>query len=46
MLLKLVVSFGFSGVLLLRKHLEKIGEFIRLGVEKLLIKLKYGGIPE
>lgn len=46
MVLKLAVLFGFSGMLLLRKHLGKIQEFISLGIEKLLIKLKYGRIPK
>lgn len=41
-LLKFVVSFAFSGVLVLRKHLEKIRDYIGLGIEKLLTKLKYG----
>lgn len=33
-------------MLLLRKHQEKLRECIRLGIDKSLVKLKYGGIPE
>lgn len=46
MLQKFAVSFAFSGVLILRKHLEKRRDFIGLGAENLLAELEYGENPE
>lgn len=45
-MLKFAVSFAFSGVLVVRKHLEKIRVFIGLETEKLITNLKYGENPE